>query len=171
MEHIEEITYIEDLEAKYQAVLKRLEVLEAMMLPPAGVKRREPVAVEHEAVAGPWQYPTITQTIIDAVCSSNGLDPAAKKLGMPKAELQKILTKSGIPHYYAEKWSISIKRVVENKPFVDNFTYPDSLYEKKDKIVKWLKADPEENTRAKAAKKAGVPLRVLQRFLSVECGI
>ena len=171
MEHIEEITYIEDLEAKYQAVLKRLEVLEARILPPVvkPVKPMEPV--EHEAVAGPWQYPTITQTIIDAVCGSNGLDPAAVKLGMKRAELYKILKESGLPHYYGEKWSFAIKRVVDNKPFVDTYTYPDSLYEKKEGIIKWLNKDPENNTRAKAAVKLGVPLRVLQRFLQVECGI
>lgn len=167
MEHIvnkiDEISYIEDLESKYEALLKRVELLEALMTPQAVASVQQPTIV-----AGLEEFPTLTKEILDAVCDSTGMKAAAIKLDMTTTQLEKILIASGVPHLYGEKWSVSLKRVRDKLPLVDNFTYPKELYEKKERMLKWWK---EKKSFKHMAEQLELPQSVVGRFLQKELGV
>lgn len=133
----------------------------------AGLKRgRKPAASKPSTTLPPeWKYPTITQEIVDAVLSHPGVAGAAASIEMPEADLKKALAESGIPHLYGEKWSVALKRAITGSEVVDNFTYPDEWFEKKEKI----KAHAEKYKLSETAKKLNVPIMVVGRFIELHC--
>ena len=141
--------------------------VEALQEEVAGLKRgRKPAASKPSTALPPeWKSETITQEIVDAVLSHPGVAGAAASIGMPETELKKALAESGIPHLYGEKWSVALKRAISGEEVVDNFTYPEDWFEKKDRI----KAHAEKYKISETAKKLDAPTMVVGRFIQLHC--
>ena len=147
---------------------RKVENLEAEI---ADLKGRAPVAkrsgVTKDRIPLPenWDYPKITQNIVDAVCSKPGIRDAAAALSMTEKELSEILKSSGITHLYGEKWSVALKRAIAGELPEDSYTYPEEWFEKKEKI----KAHAENFKITATAKKLEAPVNVVGRFIQLHC--
>lgn len=144
---------------------------------------KKPVAGSQQTVAGSqrgqktstslpeyWQYPTITQEIVDAVVSSTGVKAAAAKLDMPEKSLSRLLKESGVPHLYGEKWAFALKRAISGEEAVDTFTYPKKWIEKKEKVKKYYNNNGLIETRQFLSNSEMSPsLSQVGRFLQRYC--
>lgn len=128
------------------------------------VQSRKPAAGSHKLPAD-WKYPTVTQEIVDAVLNSVGLKDAAASLGLTDKKLTELLQKSGVPHLFGEKWSIALKRAINNEPIEDKFEYPEEWFEKKEKI----KAHIEKYNLTQTSAKLEAPRHVVGRFVQLHC--
>jgi len=145
--------------------------VEALQEEIAALKNTKPVQSK-KAAAGSlklpadWAYPTVTEEIVNAVLSSVGLKEAAASLGMTDKKLTELLQTSGVPHLFGEKWSVALKRALNNEPIEDKFEYPEDWFEKKEKI----KAHLEKYNLTQTSQKLNAPRHVVGRFVQLHCG-
>jgi thiol-disulfide isomerase/thioredoxin len=71
---------------------------------------------------------------IEAVAATNSIVKAAENLDMSKADVQKFLSASEVPHLYGESWCVACRRYLAGEKPQDNYTYPKEWIEKAEKI-------------------------------------
>lgn len=128
------------------------------------VQSKKATAGSHKLPAD-WTYPTVTEEIVNAVLNSVGLKEAAASLGMTDKKLTELLQTSGVPHLFGEKWSVALKRALNNEPIEDKFEYPEDWFEKKEKI----KAHLEKYNLTQTSAKLNAPRNVVGRFVQLYC--
>lgn len=132
----------------------------------AGLKRgksvsTKAVAERKMATIELGEFNKLPETVVKAVLGYSNLKDAAEALNIKESALKKVLEASGIPHLMYEPWARAVARSVEGTPVVDDYTYPDTVVENFEKILKYI---PKEGIKELAAK-IGVPIKVLSRYL------
>jgi hypothetical protein len=110
-----------------------------------------------------WSFPGVSKVVVLAVLQNTGVGTAADELNLLSDDLYKILHNSGIQHFHGEKWTLALRRALNQEDAVDAFVYPEEWKKKGNDFIRQLKGGAKISDLAKTE---GTRTQLLARFLS-----